>query len=454
MRKVFFLTILQVLGLLALAQPVISFRPLRYEEDYSSLVNDSIRKKYPAFKYITLSRRQPVYMSIGGELRAQYFYSKHENWGLESNHAYQYGLTRALLHADIHTGAWRTFIQLQSSVAIDRPDPSPVDQNPLDVHQIFAEYRWGDHKAWMIRAGRQELMLGSQRLVSVREGPNNRQAFDGMRLQWRDQRHRVDFLYTHWVASKKGWFDDAPGNNARLWGVYAVFNQFPLIANADFYYLGLWKKKAVFEDAAGEELRHSWGTRVWKKTGSWQYDFEAVYQLGSINGKQINAWTGSLHLLHQWLHWKGKPELALKTEWISGDRHNGDDRLQTFNPLFPRGAYFGLAALIGPANLVDLHPSISYHLHPHWELNADYDLFWRYSRRDGLYGPNGALFYEGKQYFNKFIGGQLAGSLVFTPYPAFSLQGEFTWFYAGSFLKESGADKNLIFTGLTTQFRF
>ncbi len=233
MIKIFFIAFLQGLCFLAQTQPAITFRPLRYEEDYSSLINDSIRKKYPAFKYITLSRQQPAYMSIGGELRAQYFYIKHENWGLESNHSYQYGLTRALLHADIHAGTWRTFIQLQSSVAIDRPDPSPVDQNPLDVHQVFAEYRWGDHKAWMIRAGRQELMLGSQRLVSVREGPNNRQAFDGMRLQWHDQHHRIDFLYTHWVASKKGWFDDAPGNNTRLWGVYTVFNQLPFVGKAD-----------------------------------------------------------------------------------------------------------------------------------------------------------------------------------------------------------------------------
>src|SRR5690606_10364983 len=33
--------------------------------------------------------------------------------------------------------------------------------------------------------------------------------------------------------------------------------------------------------------------------------------------------------------------------------------LQTFNPLFPRGAYFSQANLLGPLNHVDLHPALS-----------------------------------------------------------------------------------------------
>lgn len=57
---------------------------------------------------------------------------------------------------------------------------------------------------------------------------------------------------------------------------------------------------------------------------------------------------------------KLKPEIGLKTELIRGDREYDDNKPETFNPLFPRGGYFGLAALIGPVNLIDIHPSLSF----------------------------------------------------------------------------------------------
>lgn len=65
----------------------------------------------------------------------------------------------------------------------------------------------------------------------------------------------------------------------------------------------------------------------------------------------------------------------MKTEIISGDKHSDDNHLQTFNPLYPRGAYFGLVALIGPSNLIDIHPSINFTLTEKLGLGFDYDIF-------------------------------------------------------------------------------
>jgi hypothetical protein len=39
----------------------------------------------------------------------------------------------------------------------------------------------------------------------------------------------------------------------------------------------------------------------------------------------------------------GSPRLGLKVDGASGDRHPGDGRVETFNPLFPNGYYFTLA---------------------------------------------------------------------------------------------------------------
>ena len=43
-----------------------------------------------------------------------------------------------------------------------------------------------------LRAGRQEMSYGSERLISVREGLNNRRAFDAIRLLYRENSVSVD----------------------------------------------------------------------------------------------------------------------------------------------------------------------------------------------------------------------------------------------------------------------
>src|SRR4029077_5667617 len=95
-------------------------------------------------------------------------------------------LQRYLIHADIHAAPYfRVFGQLQSSLEDFRTGgPRPSDRDDLDLHQAFfdASTWWPDGNKVTLRAGRQEMAYGSQRLISVRESPNNRLAFDAVRL--------------------------------------------------------------------------------------------------------------------------------------------------------------------------------------------------------------------------------------------------------------------------------
>ncbi|HKC36283.1 MAG TPA: alginate export family protein [Chitinophagaceae bacterium] len=117
----------------------------------------------------------------------------------------------------------------------------------------------------------------------------------------------------------------------------------------------------AYDDGIGKELRHSIGSRI-SGNKNWRYDIEGVYQFGRFAEKNINAWTLSFNTGYKLSKAKLKPEAGIKTEWISGDTLYGDKKLQTFNPLFPRGGYFGLASLMGPANLFDIHPSLTLEL--------------------------------------------------------------------------------------------
>jgi hypothetical protein len=331
-----------------------------------------------------------------------------------------------------------------------------VDDNPLELHQAFADITiYLPPKAKLTtRIGRQEFLYGSQRLISVRDGPNNRHSFDAIRFLYRHNSCKADLFYGHYVAARKNIFDDKFNKDIKLWGAYLVKNKVPFLKNIDLYYFGLWKRHAVFDDAGGKETRHSIGTRIWNNGKRWKYDVEALYQVGKSAEKKIAAWTASVSTSYSLQQLKLHPEIGLKAELISGDKRYDDNKLQTFNPLFPRGAYFGLAALIGPANLVDIHPSLSFNFSQKLSFDIDYDIFWRYTRNDGLYAVNMVIIYSGKNINEKHVGNQLTNSLSWRPNEFIYLRTELTWFNSAGFLKQAGSGKDILFTGVTAQIKF
>ena len=393
------------------AQHYPDFKPFRFDENYQTLASDTISGNwYKTIKYTPLSDSGNTYVSFGGDIRYQYFYVHNQNWGDGPQDTDGYVLTRWLFHSDIHFGKhFRTFLQVQSATADGKDPASPVDSNPLDFHQGFADYSTtlGNNGNITFRLGRQELSYGSQRLVSLRDGPNNRQAFDAAKLMIQKNSLKADFFYSNYVIAQKDIFDDAFSQKKKFWGTYLTVTNLPVIKNLDVYYLGYRRNEAEFNDAQGREMRHSTGARSWGKNKGWRYDVEALYQFGTVDTKDISAWSASLNGGYEFSNIVLKPEIGLKAELISGDRKEGDNSIQTLNPLFPRGAYFGLASVIGPSNLIDIHPSISFELSKSIEWVIDYDMFWRYSTKDGIYAPNVAMIYPAGTSDARKIGRQL-----------------------------------------------
>lgn len=204
--------LLLLLSLGASAQSFPDFKPLRYDENYEALRKDTAENWYKTIKYMPLSPSGNSYLSFGGDVRYQYFYARNETWGEEPDDNDGYLLNRLLLHADVHAGKYlRTFLQLQSSNADGRIGPSPVDQNPLELHQGFIDLNLvsTEKNSLIFRVGRQELSYGSQRLVAVREGPNNRQSFDAAKTIAKFGSYAGHFFYGHYVVAESGIFDDS-----------------------------------------------------------------------------------------------------------------------------------------------------------------------------------------------------------------------------------------------------
>ena len=429
----------------------------RADEDYRYL-RDPYRRAdfWDPLKYLPLNASGSVFLSLGGEARERYEFFNHPNWGKDpQDHGYL--LQRYFLHGDFHMGdRVRLFGQLQSSLEDGRKGgPRPTDKDELDLHQAFLDVKFdvGGDGTLFLRTGRQELIYGTQRIISVREGPNVRQSFDGFRAMLRMGGVRVDGFATKPVQTSRNVFDDGPDNTRALWGMYAVL-PVPLLSkgNIDLYYIGLFRRKASFDQGAARETRHTVGTRLWRVAAPLDYNFEFLYQWGSFGNGDIRAWSAASDTGYTFASLPLRPRFALKADIASGDEDPANPDLQTFNPLFPKGAYFSEAGLIGPANFIDLNPRLDLHLTDRITFIFDWDFFWRESIRDGLYNNAVALVRSGKTSAAHYIGSMPQAQLFWNFDRHLTFVAIYCHFFAGRFLKETGSGEDVDY--VTTWFTY
>jgi hypothetical protein len=366
-----------------------SFQTLRYNEDWSFLDDASDHPDWlDPVKFIPLNGTN-AYLSFGGE--ARFKYERYDEPVFNQTPADHDGfwLQRFLLHADLYLGPhFRAFGQLQSSLEEFRNGgPRPADRDEFDLHQAFfdASTVWHDGYEGTIRAGRQEMAYGSQRLISVRDSPNNRLAFAAVRALTRFGVWRADAWVGQPVEIDSGIFDDQRIQETTFWGGYLT-GPLPVLPglHVDFYYLGLAREEASFARGTADEVRHSLGTRWFGQQGALEWNFEFVGQFGSFGHDDILAWTAASDTGWTFREAPAKPRAFLRADIASGDRDGRN--LGTFNPLFPRGAYFNEASLIGPQNLMDLQPGVELALTKSVKVTASCDFVWRESLEDAVYG--------------------------------------------------------------------
>jgi hypothetical protein len=436
-----------------------AYKLLSYEEDWSRLRDGGVQTGWiDSFKYIPFGRQEGRYLTLGGEVRERFEYFDHPVWGREPGEN-KYWLQRYMLHSDVHFGSrYRLFGQLKSGIELNRKGgPRPADEDHLDVHQAFVDTGlWqSGNGSLTLRVGRQEMAFGSLRLVSFRAGLNVRQSFDGARLTLNKKEWQVDTFATKPVETSRGVFDDSPDHTRSFWGVYSV-RSFPALpkGNIDLYYLGLDRKHARFDAGSGREQRHSVGARLWGTTESWDYNYELVFQWGRFGPGNIRAWTIASDTGFRTESFKLRPRLGLKADVASGDQDATDQTLGTFNALFPKGAYFSDADLLGPYNLMDLHPSVELNLTQSLKLTTDADFFWRQTIHDGIYGIPGNLLESGGGTAARYIGCHTSAQLEWNINRHVSVTAMYLHLFPGDFLRQVTPDRPVNFVATWLSYRF
>lgn len=430
---------------------------MRYDEDYENL-KDSSRNFYEQIKYIPLNKESNIYMSFGGEARYEYVDFHNEDWGRIGIGHNNFLLQRYDLHTDVHLGKkLRVFAQLRSALQDGRSNgPRPIDEDHLNVQNLFVDavVFQKEGKAITLRGGRQEIDYGSGRLISVREGPNARLYFTGGKVMYTSARFTADAFAMMADTTHTGIFDNKSSKQINLWGGYSKLI-IPHSGNLDMYYIGIRRDISAFEEGAQKEVRHTIGTRLWKYGGGFIYNLEAAYQFGSFGTGNISAWTGSVDLGYSFETTKFKPTINLRNDYISGDKKAGDGNLQTFNPIYPKGGYFGFSPQIGPVNLIDIHPYGTLDLLDNLKFQADVVFNWRYSLNDGVYRPSGGFNLAGSSSDKRYIGTAYLANFAYGINKYTSLVTGIQYFKTSEFINDIIPNsKNGIFFNIRLGFKF
>jgi hypothetical protein len=374
------------------ARPAVKFN--RWQEDWSVLANPCVPNRVlDALKYVPLFGNPDAYVSLGLVLRERLEMNDAPLFGLGTGRDDTYLLQRLEVHADVHLGPHvQFFTQFEDARPFGKDKVTPVDKNPLDLRQAFVAITEPFYGGTMkFRVGRQEMAFDLQRFISVRDGPNVRQAFDAI---WGDYEYgpwRFIAYETQPVQYRfNGDFDDISNRDLTFSGV-RLERQGVGPGDLSAYYSRYNRSNARFLDAAGDEHRDVFDVRYAGNVAHIDWDVEGMLQSGHVGQKTISAWAiGSLAgYTFTSLPWT--PRVGLQVDAASGDRHPGDGRIGTFNPLFPNGYYFSLAGYTGYTNVIHIKPSIVLKPTSKLSLLAGVGLQWRETTADAVYGQGSAV---------------------------------------------------------------
>lgn len=399
---------------------------------------------------------QESWFSTGGELRYRMMDERNRlrPGGPDQSN---YDLLRWRHYVDYHySDLFRAYVEMIDASMFRNTLPvTGIDVNRWDLQNAFVDVKVGewDEKPIYFRAGRQELLYGSQRLISPLDWGNTRRNFEGLKLFSKGTDWDLDLWFTRPVNTATpgngpvARFDnefDSPNMDHTFSGFWSTYkgikdNTF------DFYWIWDRNSKLISPGFPGGN-RHTLATRwlgnkpVLDACGApcriYHVDIEGGYQFGNDFGRDVQAGFFTAGAGHTWNQAPWEPNFWVFYDWASGDRNPTNGTTNTFHQQYGLvHAYLGLIDNIARQNISDINWRAT--VKPTKQLNcqAAMHYFNLASNQDVLYTITGAPL--GAQGTGTYVGQELDLLATYTFNPNFNVQvGQF-WFWNGSFIRNN-----------------
>ncbi len=297
-----------------------------------------------------------------------------------------------------------------------------------------------------VRAGRQELALGAQRLIGTDDWDNVSRSFDGLHATLHTTVLNADLFAAAVVVPRVMGMDRAIAGND-LYGAYITSARLPLPhdwgeVHVEPYWL--WRTAPASLDPEltafpGAHLNErTGGLRISNRQSSgWQFGLEAARQWGTVNSSALATSMDHERIGYGWST-PLRPELEVEHNFASGGAESG--KVVTFDPLYPSPHdQYGQVDALGLRNLDQIRTRLILHPWQRLQLSAEGAQDWVANALDGVYGPLGQLVIappSGGANSRK-LGWELDGavSLRFTRW--LKLEGGFGHLFCGPYLKQT-----------------
>ena len=439
-------------------QPTRTYLPDRADEDWSFLRDAPATDFWDPAKYVRLGR-QDWFMTLSGEVRYRPEGFRIHETGTRPAIIDSYLLQRYLFGADLHLGSrFRVFTEIQSGMVNGRlRSPRPTDRNSLDLHQGLLEWRRPVRNTGRVsvKVGRQELAIGSTRLISASPGLNVKRSFDGIAIVYRAQSWTLAAAAARLVGLSSGAFDDTSDSGQVFWGA-AASRRSRRIERGEIgaYYLGVDRAQSLYAQGIGPERRHTAGVK-WASTGSrFSVNYDALFQWGTFDRAPIRAWAFATETAYQVTATGWRPRVSVRADVASGDQDPAEPRLQAFNPLFPGNSYSGAVGLLGPTNLTDMTPALTIRPRPDLTVGIEAPSYWRTSAADGVYATDLRLLIRPDAAGGRYVGTNPGVLAVWQATPHWQVQGVVTRFLSGGFLQDTFVSSGFGFYSASIVYRF
>jgi hypothetical protein len=301
-----------------------------------------------------------------------------------------------------------------------------------------------------VRAGRQELVFGDQRLVGHANWLNTARSFDGARVVMRHEKVRIDAFAASVVTPQIDRFNES-GHGNYFYGLDAPLTVFPLGGVLEPYeFIRTASNLRTESGAPGDLMSSTTGFRVaGRMSPKTDYNAEMAIQRGSLGTDRISAWAG--HCLVGRTIPAGRMSYRLFGEYnyASGDKTPGDTTRGTFDQLYPTAHdKLGLADQVGWKNIHHLRMGLEFRPRSQLLFSGGYHSFWLASASDALYNAGGGVLARiagltaDAGALNRHVGQELDVQATYTPSVRVQVTGGYAHLFAGPFLKAATPGKS------------
>jgi len=288
---------------------------------------------------------------------------------------------------------------------------SPEADTPVDLNQAYVVL--GNHKEFpvSVKIGRQELVLGEQRIVGPLAWNNVGRQWDAAKVRWQTPWFSAD-AWSSMVVMPDDHAFNKPNNKEIFSGLQITTKEIPKTWS-EFYLLARNVGRGANEGSrgtvpapfrppeaqdiytAGVYLRNStndwvnvdWGAQLYYQFGNFADVREAG---GSGPRREQKAWAAVGATGYTWKESALQPRLGIEYAYASGDSNPTDNVHGTFVHLYPTGhLFYGFADFASLQNLHNLRLRSALFATPRIRLALEGQFKWLDSANDNFYNVAG-----------------------------------------------------------------